>query len=176
MQDMLFSATKRNRAWVESRSILFLGERQSEGEGWLRQLGGDSGEKLVTKSCERFTWGGTGTDPRWAQRGPGTLFCPAGGESFHECNVQQSPEHKNTPGISLCCTQHQEHWWLNASCLTWKKKATYRQFVGEFRPNAAHFIFSCFYKKNPTTNKWRKHFNKSASTHFQCRCRCQRIP
>lgn len=30
MQDMLFSATRRNRAWVESRAILFLEGRQLE--------------------------------------------------------------------------------------------------------------------------------------------------
>ncbi|KAA8588846.1 hypothetical protein FQN60_010191 [Etheostoma spectabile] len=34
MQDMLFSATRRNRAWVESRAILFLKERKRQfGEG-----------------------------------------------------------------------------------------------------------------------------------------------
>lgn len=45
MQDMLFSATRRNRAWVESRSILFLGDRQSEGEGES-----DSLEEMVERS------------------------------------------------------------------------------------------------------------------------------
>lgn len=30
MQDMLFSATRRNRAWVESKSILFLKGRKRQ--------------------------------------------------------------------------------------------------------------------------------------------------
>lgn len=44
-----------------------------------------------------FTWAGRGTDPKWAQREPETLFCPAEEESSPGCNALQSPRHNNTP-------------------------------------------------------------------------------
>lgn len=84
-------------------------ERKSD-TSWLKKR-----EEAMTHTVHRsaqcrclFTWAGRGTDPRWAQREPGTLFCPTGGESFHGCNVQQSPESKNTSAISCWC-KHKQH-------------------------------------------------------------------
>lgn len=93
--------------------LRFLGQRKTECEGGRGMAKNDKSDNLQEKkralkirtkepavSHRWRTWAGRGTDPRWAHREPGTLFCPTGEGSFHGCNVRQSPKSKNTSALT----------------------------------------------------------------------------
>lgn len=156
MQDMLFSATRRNSAWVESSAILFLRretqacykkyQKEKLDDVWTQiALKGDSPGMIVKCIC---TWAGTETDPGSVRREPGTLFCPTAGESSRGCSVQRLPGCKNTPGGQLThtnTTQHTHKRSMSVSRCTGFE--TYRKFIGKLWANAAHFVFPCFWEE-----------------------------